>query len=217
MSLDGYLDDASSDRLILSSAADLDRVDELRAGSDAILIGAGTIRADNPRLLLRSPARREARIAKGAAPYPLKVTLTKEGNLDPAARFFTADDSGRLVYVASGALTSVSHQLGAVAEVIDAGDPVRLPAVLADLADRGVARLMVEGGSSVLTQFLTQGLADELQLAIAPFFVGDPKAPKFVGNGTFTNDDRHPAQLIQITQAGTDAVLRYALSERFLG
>jgi len=61
MSLDGYLDDASSDRLILSSAADLDRVDELRAGSDAILIGAGTIRADNPRLLLRSPARREAR------------------------------------------------------------------------------------------------------------------------------------------------------------
>jgi 5-amino-6-(5-phosphoribosylamino)uracil reductase len=214
-SLDGYLDDASSERLILSSAADLDRVDELRAGSDAILIGAGTIRADNPRLLLRSPARREARVARGATPYPLKITLTSTGDLDPAARFFTAPDSGRLVYVASGALASASQQLDAVAEVTDAGQPVRLARVLADLASRGIARLMVEGGSSVLTQFLAQGLADELQLTIAPFFVGDSRAPRFVGTGAFANHSDNPARLVQVTQAGTDAVLRYALSERF--
>ena len=156
-------------------------------------------------------------MARGATPYPLKVTLTSTGDLDPAARFFTAPDSGRLVYAASGALVSISQQLGAVAEVVDAGPAVRLPLVLADLANRGIAKLMVEGGSSVLTQFLTQGLADELQLAIAPFFVGDPAAPKFVGRGSFANDERHPAKLVQITQAGTDAVLRYALSERFRG
>ena len=56
MSLDGYLDDATSRRLVLSNAADLDRVDAVRAGCDAVLVGAGTVRADNPRLLVRSPS-----------------------------------------------------------------------------------------------------------------------------------------------------------------
>src|SRR5215469_10037235 len=89
VSLDGYLDDASDARLVLSGAEDLDRVDELRANSDAILVGAGTIRADNPRLLLRSQARRDARIARGVRPDPVRVTLTTTGDLDSAARIFT--------------------------------------------------------------------------------------------------------------------------------
>ena len=55
LSLDGYLDNASQRRLVLSNAADLDRVDEVRAGCDAILVGAATVRADNPRLLVRQP------------------------------------------------------------------------------------------------------------------------------------------------------------------
>ena len=54
MSLDGYLDDGSGQRLVLSNAADLDRVDAVRAGCDAILVGAGTVRADNPRLVVRA-------------------------------------------------------------------------------------------------------------------------------------------------------------------
>ena len=65
VSLDGYLDDASPDRLILSGPQDLDEVDELRARADAILVGAGTVRADNPRLLVRDPARAAARAAAG--------------------------------------------------------------------------------------------------------------------------------------------------------
>src|ERR1700761_2609178 len=65
VSLDGYLDDASPARLILSGADDLDEVDELRARSDAILVGAGTIRADNPRLLVRDQARIAAREREG--------------------------------------------------------------------------------------------------------------------------------------------------------
>ena len=89
VSLDGYLDDASPDRLILSGPEDLDEVDELRASVDAILVGAGTIRADNPRLLVRSPARIAWRVARGMPEHPLRVTMTRSGDLDPAARFFT--------------------------------------------------------------------------------------------------------------------------------
>jgi len=195
MSVDGCLDDASDTRLILSNDADLDRVDEVRAGCDAILVGAGTVRRDNPALLVRSPARRDARVARGLPPSPARVTLTASGDLDPAARFFTAGGGARLVYVPDGAAERVAARLGGAADagstegpgtvqVVAAGDPagplgVSLPGVLADLAGRGVQRLMVEGGGTVLTQFLAAGLADELHLAVAPVFVGDPAAPRF--------------------------------------
>src|SRR3954470_23711299 len=82
-SIDGYLDDTSPRRLVLSTAADLDRVDAVRAESDAILVGAGTSRADDPRLLVRSAERRAARLARGEPGTPAKVTLTRSGGLDP--------------------------------------------------------------------------------------------------------------------------------------
>ena len=82
-SADGYLDDASPRRLILSGPADLDRVDEVRAGCDAILVGAETIRADDPRLLIRDPRRRARRAARGLPEHPARVTLTATGDLDP--------------------------------------------------------------------------------------------------------------------------------------
>ena len=88
MSVDGCLDSAGPGRLVLSGDADLDRVDEERAGSDAIMVGAGTIRRDDPRLLIRSPERRAARAGRGQPEHPTGVTLTATGDLDPGARFF---------------------------------------------------------------------------------------------------------------------------------
>ena len=75
-SVDGYIDDTAPERLVLSNAADLDRVDQVRAESDAILVGATTLRRDNPRLLVNSAARRAEREARGLPPYPLKVAVT---------------------------------------------------------------------------------------------------------------------------------------------
>ncbi|GAB3902775.1 hypothetical protein GCM10029964_093750 [Kibdelosporangium lantanae] len=92
MSLDGYIDDATPERLILSGDADWDRVDELRASADAILVGANTIRADNPRLRVRSEARRKDREARGLPANPLRVTLTSSGDIDPEAQFFVDDN-----------------------------------------------------------------------------------------------------------------------------
>jgi 5-amino-6-(5-phosphoribosylamino)uracil reductase len=213
MSLDGYIDDRSGKPLRLSGDEDIDRVDELRAGSDAILVGAGTIRADNPVLLLRSPARREARIARRERPDPARVVISASGDLDPAARIFTTGEN-RIVYVPSAAAAAVRDRLGGTADVVAAGDPPALGAVVADLAARGVARLLVEGGTSLHTQFLADGLADELVLAIAPFFIGDAAAPRFVQPGRFPWDAGHRARLTEVTRAGDMAVLRYALSSR---
>jgi 5-amino-6-(5-phosphoribosylamino)uracil reductase len=85
MSIDGYLDSASVKRLPLSNDADFDRVDAVRATSDAILVGAATVRNDNPRLLVRSAERRAQRLARGLRPSPIKVTVTARGELDASA------------------------------------------------------------------------------------------------------------------------------------
>src|SRR5581483_11536793 len=81
MSVDGYIDDATAERLRLSNAADLDRVDAVRATCDAILVGAGTIRADDPKLLIKSETRRKQRVARGKPADLTKVTLTNWGGL----------------------------------------------------------------------------------------------------------------------------------------
>jgi len=216
MSLDGYTDDVSAMPLRLSGDADMDRVDDVRASCDAILVGAGTIRADNPVLLLRSQVRRDIRIARGLRPDPVRVVISRSGDVDAAARIFTTG-ADRIVYVSSAVAADARDRLGYAADVVDAGDPVRLEGILADLAARGVARLLVEGGGSVRTQFLTAGLADELQLAVAPFFVGDSAAPRFVGDGQFPWNAGHRARLAAVTQAGDMAVMRYALSARYDG
>lgn len=185
MSLDGHIDDRSERRLILSGPADLNRVDEVRAGVDAILVGAGTVRRDNPRLRVRDPVRVAARVAAGKPAQPLKITLTKSGNLDPTAAIFAGDEP--VVY--SGA--------------------VQLDALLADLADRGVERLLVEGGTAVHTGFLTAGLVDELHVVIAPIFVGDDAAPRFVSGGNFPFGRLKPAEVRQIDDV---VLVRYLLS-----
>ena len=215
MSIDGYLDDAAPERLLLSNDADFDRVDGVRASCDAILVGAATIRQDDPRLLVRSAERRAARVARGEPPSPAKVTVTGRCAIDPDARFFALGEVDKLVYCATPALPAARHRLGEVATVIDGGDPVDLHRITADLAGRGVRRLMVEGGSSMHTQFLTAGLVDELQLVVAPFFVGDSRAPRFVGDGDFPWNAGNRARLAGIRQVGDVVLLRYALSERF--
>ncbi|MFJ4687465.1 dihydrofolate reductase family protein [Streptomyces sp. NPDC088789] len=183
VSLDGYLDDTGPDRLLLSGPADFERVDEVRAASDAILIGAGTIRADNPRLLVNSAERRAARVAAGRPAYPLKVTVSGSGDLDPAAHFWHTGGDKVLYTTDRGA--ERARRAGLAADVVPLGtDAVDWRTVLTHLHDeRGVRRLMVEGGGTVHTQLLNQGLADELHLVLAPLFVGDPTAPRLFGPG----------------------------------
>ncbi|MFE2586616.1 dihydrofolate reductase family protein [Streptomyces sp. NPDC059378] len=184
VSLDGCLDDTGPERLLLSSPADFDRVDEVRASVDAILVGAGTIRADNPRLLVNSPERRAARVAAGRSEYPLKVTVSGSGELDPAANFWHTGGEKILYTTDQGA--GRARRAGLATDVVALGPELDWRLLLQHLHDvRGVRRLMVEGGGTIHTQLLQQELADELQLVLAPLFVGDPAAPRLFGPGAY--------------------------------
>ncbi|MFI5838324.1 RibD family protein [Catenuloplanes sp. NPDC051500] len=215
MSVDGYIDDASAERLILSNDADLDRVDLIRATCDAILVGASTVRRDNPRLVVRSRTRSADRLARSQPASPVKVTLTRSGNLDPAAHFFTAGDSRKLVYASSTATPALEASLDGLATVVDAGPDVALEWVLADLSARGIHRLMVEGGAAVHAEFLTAGLVDELQLVVAPFLVGDPAAPRFAGGGALSWPSDRRMTVAEVRKIDDVVLLRYLLTDRF--
>jgi 5-amino-6-(5-phosphoribosylamino)uracil reductase len=215
VSIDGYIGNAAS-RLLLSNEADLDRVDAVRASCDAILVGAATVRIDNPRLLVRSQARRDERAAQGLAASPMKVTVTRRAELDACADFFTAGEAERIVYCASPRVADARERLGRVATVVDAGgETVEMRKLTTDLAARGVERLMVEGGGTVHTQFLTEDIVDELQLTVAPVFVGDSEAPRFVRDGSFPWNAGRRAALVDVRKIGDLVLLRYALSSRF--
>ena len=143
MSIDGYIASATTEPLPLSNAADLDRVDAVRASCDAILIGAATVRNDRPRLLIRSDARRNVRLTRGLPPSPIKVTVTEKGRLDASASFFAAGDTEKVVYCASPIVREASKRFGSLATVVDGGQPVSLRWMSEDLYSRGVHRLMV--------------------------------------------------------------------------
>ncbi len=215
LSIDGYLDAGTDERLQLSNADDFARVDAVRAESDAVLVGARTVRHDNPRLLVRSAELRSRRIGRDLPPTPAKVTVTRGADLDPGAAFFTTGDGDKLVYCASGSIGRARRRLGEVATVVDGGRRVDVRWLSEDLHRRGVRRLMVEGGASVHTQFLTADLADELQLVVAPFFVGNPRANRFVGTGRFPFHPGRRATLAEVRPIGDVVLLRYALSTRF--
>jgi riboflavin-specific deaminase-like protein len=215
VSIDGYIGNAAS-RLLLSNDADFDRVDAVRASCDAILVGAETVRVDNPRLLVRSETRREERIARGLPESPMKVTVTRRAELDACADFFRAGDSEKVVFCASPRVEEARERLGLVATVVDGGgESIEMRTLSTDLAGRGVERLMVEGGGTVHTQFLTEDIVDELQLTVAPVFVGDSEAPRFVRDGLFPWNPGRRAELVDVRQLGDVVLLRYALSSRF--
>ncbi|WP_152365198.1 dihydrofolate reductase family protein [Microlunatus speluncae] len=206
VSLDGYLDDASPNRLLLSNPADFDRVDAVRARHDAILVGATTIRSDDPRLLIRSESRRAARVARGLPVDPTKITITGSGELDPGAAFFAAGDADKIIYATSPAATELGRT-ALPASVVDLGDRIDLDRLLRDLVERGIGRLLVEGGGMILTEFLARRCYDELQLAIAPIVVGDDRAPRFIRAGIGPINDH--VRLAEVRRLGDIAVLRY--------
>jgi 5-amino-6-(5-phosphoribosylamino)uracil reductase len=214
VSIDGYIGSAAS-RLLLSNDADFDRVDAVRASCDAILVGAETVRVDNPRLLVRSQTRRDERAARGLPVSPIKVTVTRRAKLDAQADFFSAGDTEKLVYCETPRVEDARERLGAVATVVDGGHSVQMETLSSDLAARGVERLMVEGGGTVHTQFLTEDIVDELQLTVAPIFVGDSEATRFVRDGVFPWNPSRRAELVDVRQLGDVVLLRYALSSRF--
>src|SRR5262245_53529869 len=178
ISLDGKLSTAARGKVRFTSDADRRLMDELRAKSDAVLIGAGTLRAEDPPLQVKSPELRARRVAEGRPEALLNVVLSASLSLNPGARFFSTPGIPRIVVTVEEAREDLAARLAPAAEIWRVGrGRVDVAALLDRLAERGVSRLLVEGGGKVNASFFEAGLVDEIRLTLAPVVIGGGEAP----------------------------------------
>ena len=162
----------------LGGEADRHLLGTLRGLADVILVGAGTVRAENYRAP-RTPDDRVGvlRATSGRPPRPRLAVVSASLALDPTALMFQRVDPADpppLIYTATGAPGSSRNSLSGVAEVVDAGAGSRVDVrlVVADLAERGAGVVLAEGGPSLNHQLVAAGLVDELNLTISPLLAG---------------------------------------------
>jgi riboflavin-specific deaminase-like protein len=212
MSLDGFIADDSTSRLVLSSPQDLDAVYRLRAASDAILVGGETLRSDNPSLATRHAACFELRKQRGVPPHPMKATITGSGNLPADAKFFQDGDGQKLVFCGASADPSLEQRLGSLATVVRlAEQDVAAEAVVANLARRGVSQLIVEGGARTIGLFFRAGVVDVLRLAVAPVICGKRGRSRPFTEPVSQWAERRHVRLEKTETLGDTAVMWYQL------
>jgi len=222
MTADGKIDTVERSGARISGRADSDRVDRLRAGSDAIMVGGRTLVSEDPRLTVRDPRQIAERVSAGRPAQPLKVGVVSEvttaglGAIDLAGAFL--HEGGGRVLVCTSARTSRAAIAALEAEgavvFVAGGDRVDLAASLRAMAELGVARLMVEGGGTLVAALLEAGLVDELQLAVAPLVFGGATAPTPVGGDGWSRPSAIDLHLLETgTSPDDDVILRYRVGE----
>ncbi len=174
---DGCMDDSSPRRLVISNAPDWAEVHRLRAECDAILVGAETLRRDDPALVIRDAALRSKRTEHGRDADLTKVVVSGSAALSPTLRFFTEGaGTRRIVICRTDADPELTARLEPVAEIVRL-DRITAAGIAAALQELGIGRLMVEGGARTLRMFIHEDMADRMRLAVSPHTIGDPNAP----------------------------------------
>jgi 2,5-diamino-6-(ribosylamino)-4(3H)-pyrimidinone 5'-phosphate reductase len=187
MSADGKLDSVARKGMTISSTADKTRVDRLRAGMDAVLVGGRTLLDEDPKLTVKSSALRAERKALGLEENPVKVGVVSQADLQPDGNFMTAGPSRRLIY------TTLRTHPGQILRLENAGalvfvmgeERVDCSAMLASLYNQGIRKLMVEGGGTMIAEFFRLDMVDELMLYIAPRIFGGSSAPTLADGSGF--------------------------------
>ncbi len=181
MSADGKIATKERKQTRISGSLDFDRMDELRATSDAMMVGIGTVLSDNPSLTVKSAQRREKRLADGLSENPVRIVVDSMARTPPDADIFKKGAGKKIIAVSESAPRERLKLLSSQAEIIPAGEKnVDLGKLLSELKKRGVDRLMVEGGATLNWGLLSGGFVDEMYTFIGNIIIGGKTAPTLV-------------------------------------
>lgn len=199
MTADGKTSTRSHTPSLFTSPADKNRLQEVRAGADAILVGRGTVAADTMTMGLSRADLREARMARGGAPIPLRVIVSQAGNLDPAWKVFNCSAPPPVVFSTKRMPLRLRGEIALKSELyLFSGRTVDLEKVLEILrCDFGVKQLVCEGGGTLLRSMVAVDLVDGIYLTIAPVVFGGTLAPTLTGA---PGDFFHPAREFKIVR-----------------
>jgi 2,5-diamino-6-hydroxy-4-(5-phosphoribosylamino)pyrimidine 1''-reductase, archaeal len=178
MSADGKLSTRERRQVKISGKDDFARVDRLKAGCDAVMVGIGTVLADDPSLTIKSPDLKEQRLKEGRPEHPVRVVIDSRARTPPDASILTKGDGLRVVAVSKRADPGRVGALRAKATVITAGeDEVDLSIVMDELGKLGIRRLVAEGGGTLIAGLVRAGLVDELYTYVGSIVIGGKDAP----------------------------------------
>ena len=213
MTVDGKITSARREHPKFTSGFDRKSMDRLRAQADALLVGAGTLRADNPSLAVRDPEMRRYRQRLGLPAGLVRVLVSASADLPGSSRFFGEDDDApRIVATVQAAPERNVARLEGRAEVWRVGqDRVDLPQLLGRLHQLGVRRLLCEGGGQLNWQLFRDDLVDELFVTVAPRLLGGGDAPTLLEGEGFRMADQRKLRLIDLHREGDELYCRYAV------
>ncbi|HAV76828.1 MAG TPA: 2,5-diamino-6-(ribosylamino)-4(3H)-pyrimidinone 5'-phosphate reductase [Anaerolineae bacterium] len=216
MTADGKIDTFARKGAGISSQRDKDRVDRLRAESDAVMVGGRTLLDEDPKLTVKSEALREERIARGLAPNPIKVGVVSEAKLKTHSKFL--QEGGARIVIFTTQRTS-KEELASLREqnvevFVHDGERVNLSEMMQALQGLGIKRLMVEGGGTLNFELIRLGLVDEVSAYVAPMIFGGEKAPTMAAGVGLERIEAVPLKLIHVENWDEGGVLLHYKLER---
>lgn len=178
VSADGKLSTRERRQVKISGPDDFDRVDIIKSGADAIMVGIGTVLADNPSLTIKSAERIQERLSQGRPEHPVRVVVDSLARTPPDAKILHKGPGQRIIVVSENAPPSRIEGLRPLATIITTpGDRVDLAFLLEELGKQGIRRLMVEGGGRLISSLFAAGLVDQLSMFIGNMIIGGENAP----------------------------------------
>jgi 5-amino-6-(5-phosphoribosylamino)uracil reductase len=210
-SADGKLAPIDGGKVNFGSPEDRAQMEALRAQADGVLIGGGTLRAEDPPLIIRVPDAQARRLAAKGSPHPRNITVcsTLPDELS-GMRFFRAPETEKLVFTtertAPGLLEAARRFARVEVVAADGSGRVDLVDVLRKLLSLGVSHLLLEGGGELNFSMLAAGLIDEIYLTVCPFVFGGRTAPTAFDGTGFTREHVRKLALKSHRQSATGEV-----------
>ncbi len=193
VSADGKLSTRERRQVKISGKEDFDRVDEMKAGCDAIMVGIGTVLADDPSLTVKSADRIAERVRNGKPEHPVRIVVDSQGRTPTDAKILHKGPGLRIIAVSQSADEEKRTALKNHADIIQAGEnTVDLPFLLTKLSERGIKRLMVEGGGTLIWGMLSTGLVDELTMFVGNIIIGGKDAPTLADGIGYISESEFP-------------------------
>ncbi|RXA16816.1 2,5-diamino-6-(ribosylamino)-4(3H)-pyrimidinone 5'-phosphate reductase [Methanosarcina sp. MSH10X1] len=214
MSADGKLSTKERKQVRISGKLDFERVDELRARSDAIMVGIGTVLSDDPSLTVKSPERKAARKAAGKTENPARVIVDSSARTPLDADVFKKGEGIRIIAVSKSAPAEKVEKLERKAVVIRTGtEKVDLPELVRKLKEMGINTLMVEGGATLNWGMLSADLVDEIYTFVGNLIIGGAISPTFADGEGFSEADILKLELFSAEKIEDGVLLKWKVRD----
>ncbi|MDD1681445.1 MAG: 2,5-diamino-6-(ribosylamino)-4(3H)-pyrimidinone 5'-phosphate reductase [Methanoregula sp.] len=211
MSADGKLSTRERRQVKISGSQDFNRVDRLKASSDAVMVGIGTVLADDPSLTVKGEECRERRRNRGVDEHPARIVVDSRARIPLTASILHKGTGLRIVAVSEMADPGNVAALKEYSTVIVAGHKeVDLSALMDELGTMGIQRVMVEGGGQLIAGLIRAGLVDEIYTFIGNLIIGGSEAPTLAdGEGFITEEEFPRLTLIETQRIGSGILLHW--------